>query len=83
MELLNKALNALLANKEAVIGVLGFLWVFVAKAFSNINANPVVAGLQKGLDLVAKVAELVGKLCAALSEILANVTKSDGFLGKK
>lgn len=83
MQILEQVMNFLANNKASIISVLGFVWVFVAKAFSNVNANPVVAALQKALDMVAKIAEVVGKLAEYLSEILAQVIKSDGFLGKK
>jgi len=83
MQTLDNILNGVVNNKEAAVTVLGFIWVLVAKGFSNVNANPIIAGLQKALDAVAKVAEFIGKMCAALSYIISEAIKSDGFLGKK
>lgn len=80
---IDSALAYISANSGMIGMILGFIWVAIAKIFSNEKAGPVVAAIQKGLDLVAKACEGIGKLAAALSLLLANMIKSDGILGKK
>lgn len=83
LEFFNQAMEYLSANTATITMGLGILWMIIGKVFSNEKAGPVVQKIQAGLDFVAKACEGLGKLCAALSAILANMIKSDGFLGKK
>lgn len=82
MELINKASEFLSANMGSILSFVGILWG-VVKAVSNSKAGPVVAKLQAGVDAVAKAIEGLGKLLGLVSNILAEIIKSDGFLGRK
>lgn len=82
MEFLDKVLEVITANAVPAGIVLGVLFA-IAKAFSNEKAGPVVAKIQKIVDLVAVAALKIGQIAQKISEILAGVIKSDGFLGKK
>lgn len=82
MEVVNHIMSVISDNKAVIGTVLGILFA-VAKAFSNEKAGPVVSKIQAMVDVAAKIVSKCGELLAAISEILANVIKSDGFLGKK
>lgn len=69
---------------ETLIGtILGGVWIFIAKIFSNEKAGKIVFVIQWSLDGVGKICIGFGKVCMKTSEFLAHMVKSDGFLGKK
>jgi len=79
IDLVIKFLN----DNMVVIGsVLGFIFG-VAKVASNSKAGPVIALIQKWVDLIAVGVQKVGLILKAISDLLSNAIKSDGFLGKK
>lgn len=82
MEILDNAFKFLSDNKEVILTVVGVLFG-IAKAASNGNAGPIVGKIQKGVDGVAYAAESLGKLLKFISDMLANIVKSDGFGGRK
>jgi hypothetical protein len=75
--------KAFLASNSGVIGMVLSVAFMAAKAFSNANAGPFVAKLQAAVDLVASAVKGAGEILATISGFLANLLKSDGFLGKK
>lgn len=72
----------LVAHAGAASSALGVMLVIVAKIFPNANASGVVAVIQVVVDAVAKLIGKIGSLLQALADLLAQVLKSDGFLGK-
>jgi hypothetical protein len=87
MDAILSALNSvgpwILAHDGTIMSVLGFLLLFLAKVFPNANANPVIALVQKFVDLGAKLCFALGGALKALADLLGNIIKSDGLLGKK
>lgn len=75
--------KAFLESNSGVIGMVLSVAFMAAKAFSNANAGPVVAKLQAAVDMLAGAVKGVGEILAMISGFLANLIKSDGFLGKK
>lgn len=72
-----------LSNNGAIIGtVLGIVFT-IAKGVSNGSAGPVVAKFQSAVDFVAVLVESLGKLLKGISDILGNLIRSDGLMGKK
>lgn len=82
MNIFDHALNWLVSNGAILGTVLGVLFT-VAKAVSNEHAPKAIAVVQGVVDFVAKIVVSLGQLLAKISEILGNLIKSDGFLGKK
>jgi hypothetical protein len=82
LEFINSS-KAFLDANSGVIGMVLSVAFMAAKAFSNANAGPAVAKLQAAVDLVASAVKGIGELLATISGFLANLIKSDGFLGKK
>lgn len=66
-----------------IIGTIGGILFGVAKAVSTEGAPKIIGVVQKTIDMVAKLVSSLGVLLQKLSEILANVLKSDGFFGTK
>jgi hypothetical protein len=83
MEIINQIVEFLSSNIGPILTVMSVIMVVVAKIFPNANAPAAIAGIQKIVDMGASIFEGLGKLCKALSNILAQIIKSDGFLGKK
>lgn len=63
--------------------VLGFVWMVVVKLWSNEKAGPVVATMQAWTDAIGKMIVGIGKLVLKLSELMSEMVKSDGMLGRK
>lgn len=79
------ALNVLAyidGNMSAIGVVLGILFA-AAKMISTEKAVPVVSQIQLIFDSAAKLLFAFGNLFAKCAELLGNVLKSDGLLGKK
>lgn len=87
MEAINLALSSILDflhNNQASIGsILAIIYVVICKVVSNEQAGAVVSKLQVALDLVAGLFVKLGDVLHAISDFLASLIKSDGFLGKK
>lgn len=64
-------------------GVLGFVWMLVVKLWSNEKAGPFVATMQSWTDAIGKMIVGIGKLVLKLSELMSEMVKSDGMLGRK
>lgn len=75
------ATDVLSSTQGIAAMALGVLFV-MAKRVSNEKAGPLVSKIQAGFDVAGNVLEKTGLLCKKIAEILANVVKSDGFLGK-
>jgi hypothetical protein len=93
-QVLSSVSDAISASYGVILTVGGILWVLVAKFVPNGAAGPFVQKLQTGLDHVAEVADGVGqavsaicagvgKLCHTVSQLLGDIVKSDGLLGRK
>ena len=82
VQYLTTAQSAVTDNGGTIASVLGVLFV-MAKAVSTEKAVPVVSLVQKALDGAASVASKVGDLLHSGADMLANLLKSDGTLGKK
>ncbi len=82
MNIFDNALKVITENGPAIGMVAGVLFA-VAKVASNQKAGAVVSKIQAGVDVAAKAVSSLGSLLKAVSDILANAIKSDGFLGKK
>ena len=72
-----------LSENSAIIATLGGIIFGVVKAVSTENAPKFIAGLQKGVDAIASIVSGLGAVLAYISNFLANLIKSDGFMGKK
>jgi hypothetical protein len=83
MQLAQQILDLLMAYKGAVSGVVGFIFMLIVKRVSNEKAGPVVSKMQVLCDKVAKGCELLGKMALYMSQLLADLVKSDGILGKE
>ena len=83
MEIVNQIIEFLSSNIGPILTVMSVVMVVISKIFPNANAPKAIAAVQKIVDMGAKIFEVLGKLCKALSDILAQVIKSDGYLGKK
>lgn len=73
----------LVAHAGAASSALGVLLVIVAKVFPNADASGVVKLIQIVVDAVAKLIVKFGGLVQKIADILSEVLKSDGFLGKQ
>jgi hypothetical protein len=82
MEILDQIIKALSDNSSAIGIVMGILFT-IAKAASNEKAGVIVGSIQKVVDMIASIVVKSGQILSALSNILANMIKSDGILGKK
>ena len=82
MNIFETAVNFLHTN-SVIIGTVVAILFGVAKAASNENAGRVVGAIQKVVDTAASLVSGLGRLLGAISEILANMIKSDGMFGKK
>jgi len=82
LEVINSIKSALEQNAGLIGMGLGVLFM-VAKAVSNEKAPKAIQVMQKMFDGVSMFAEAIGGLAKKVSELLANLIKSDGFLGKK
>lgn len=83
MQMINSVLDFLSNNAGVISSVLGFAVMVISKAASTEKANGVIAGIQKSVDALAEVVQVIGKALAFASKILADLIKSDGTLGKK
>jgi hypothetical protein len=72
-----------LSENAAVIATVSGIIFGIVKAVSNEKAPMVVKGLQNGVDAIAAVVSGLGKVLGFISEFLANLIRSDGFMGKK
>jgi len=77
------AVQFLQENGGVISTVIGFVLMFVAKAVPNSKAGPAVAKLQAVVDGLAKFAGFAVVALSAVSKILENSIKSDGYFGKK
>ena len=75
--------NGLGENLGSISVVMGMVWLAVSKFVPNSKAGPIVAGVQKGADLLAKGLLALGGLVQKASHLLSEVVKSDGILGRK
>lgn len=89
MELINKIIVVLSDNGGAIVSV-GMVLFGIAKAVSNEKASQAsgvlmgaIVKLQKIVDAVSQAIALIGVAIAKLSDLLSQIVKSDGFLGKK
>lgn len=82
MEYFQKALDFLMANK-VMFATVASIMIGLAKAISNKDAGPFIAKLQAFVDLGAKFVSGIGSILKFVSDFLASLIKSDGFLGKK
>lgn len=69
-------------NMSTIGVVLGILFA-AAKMVSTEKAVPIVSQVQVIFDSLAKLLFAVGNLFAKGAELLGNLLKSDGILGKK
>lgn len=84
-----EVVNAFLSNAEqffvtykSLLGAgFGVLFI-VSKIFSNASAPIFVKQCQVGFDFLANLFLKVGNLCLLISRFLADVLKSNGYLGK-
>lgn len=82
MNIFESAMKFLTENAGVIGTVLGVLFT-VSKAVSNEKAGPVVSKLQGFFDLAYKLVSGLGSVLKFISDVLANLIKSDGTLGKK
>jgi microsomal dipeptidase-like Zn-dependent dipeptidase len=82
MEILDQVIKVLSDNSGSIGIVMGVLFA-IAKAASNEKAGMIVGSIQKVVDMIASIVVKVGQILSALSNILGNMIKSDGLLGKK
>ena len=80
-EVADKAVAFLASYESIMVFVLGMI-VSIAKRVSNEKAGPVIAGMQKVLDMVPFLLEKLGAVLKSVCDLLAKAIKSDGFLGK-
>jgi len=73
----------LAANQGSILTIAGFVLVFIAKVFPNANAGKFIGGIQLAVDLAARLCFALGAALKALADLLGNLLKSDGILGKK
>ena len=83
MDFLDTALAYILAHKEMIGGVLAVIWGVVIKFVSTEKAMPVIGTMQTYWDKGIVIFLKAGELLKAVGEIIFNVLKSDGFMGKK
>ena len=83
MGFLNQMLDWLVSHKEAILSGIGIVWLVLSKAVSTEKSGPIITAMQAALDAIGKGLLLLGKLVSFLSEILNQLIKSDGVLGKK
>ena len=82
MNVFESAMKFLGDNMGSISMVLG-VFFSISKVVSNEKAGPVVAKIQVVVDGLAKLVASIGMLLKMISDILANLIKSDGILGKK
>ena len=82
MDIINQVNGFLGNNSGVILTVLGIIWG-IAKGFSNDKAGAIVGSIQAAVDKVANIVLAVGGILQKVSQILSDVIKSDGILGKK
>lgn len=82
MNIFQSAMQYLTEHSTAILSGLGVV-VAIAKMFSTEKAGPVISKVQALVDTAATLVMGLGSLLKMMSDMLANLIKSDGFLGKK
>lgn len=72
-----------LSDNQVTIGTMAGIIFAIAKGVSNEGAPKAVAAVQSVVDFLAKIVSGLGSVLKFISDLLANLIKSDGFLGKK
>lgn len=80
--MLDQIIDFVSQNMSIISMVGGFLLVAIAKIVPNSNAGPLISKVQVFVDMAAKLCEKAGKFCLLISDILSNIIKSNGYLGK-
>lgn len=82
MQIIDTIIKTLSDNKIMISTVLGIVMA-IAKGASNEKAGAIVSKIQGAVDLVALMVSKLGDVLKLVSDLMANMIKSDGFLGKK
>lgn len=72
-----------LSDNQVTIGTMVGILFAIAKGVSTEGAPKVVAAIQGAIDMIAKLVSGLGSVLKFISDLLANLIKSDGILGKK
>lgn len=83
MGFIQQVVNYLHENSVMLGSLVGFLMLAVSKLYSTEKASLAVKSVQKVFDAGASGLSLVGDLLHSLSDLLANLIKSDGAGGLK
>ena len=72
-----------LSDNQVTIGTMVGILFAIAKGVSTEGAPKAVAAIQGAIDMIAKLVSGLGSVLKFISDLLANLIKSDGILGKK